>query len=187
MPLASLTFNNPAAPSKPPASGSIPTGPKPMGKPEKKEPSFKEKLQQRKKEQLLKQKAELDRRLKTMKLARQVVHRYMEAQEPDELFVQIRPQLVRMKIPVNKVIQEKIKLTQKNIAPKLSLYYLPMRRDFHLDVNAVRSIYSQAKHFNGLTWSAQGPELWLWYPYKPPADTEEKAPPPGTPAVPGRA
>jgi hypothetical protein len=183
----SLVFNNPASPAPAPKQPSDKPEGNPMpGKPADKPLSPMDQIKQRRKDQILKQKKDLDRQLKNITMARKILsNRLVEAQEPEDLFTQIRPELVRMKIPTNKVVLQKMKLTEKNVAPKMSLYYILLRRDTTFDLNMIRGIYSQSKNFNMITWNAQGPELWLWYPYKPPADAEEVAPPPGTPKAPG--
>ena len=196
MPLASLTFNNPAAPAAP--SGPIPTGPKPVGKPEKEEPSFMDKIKQRKKEQLLKQKDNVDRQLKVMKLARQVVYRFTERRaappaapavdpnkDPQYLFQQVRPLLSKMNL-ANMTDPAKTQLeTGKTNKAGDSLYRVTLRRTATITDDQIERIKRFESNFESIQWTSLAIIVYIWYPFVAKAQTEAPGAPGAPSAVPG--
>ena len=99
------------------------------------------------------------------------------ADDPVDIMTQITPLLRRMKIPTNKVINDKVKIVSKTF--KRAIYYIPLRRDTDIDSNMIKGIQSQIKNFKSLGWAQVGLELWLDYDYNPPEEEEGIKVPPG--------
>jgi hypothetical protein len=198
MALASLTFNNPATPTGPKMPETAP-GPRPIGKPEKEKPNFMDKINQRKKEQLLKQKENLDRQLKTMKLARQIAHKYTSERiaappaapavdpnkDPQYLFQQVRPLLSKMNL-ANMTDPSKTQIeTGKTNKTGDSLYCITLRRAATITDDQIERIKRLETNFESIQWTSLAIVVYVWYPFTPKAQAITPGAPGAPSAVPG--
>lgn len=163
---SAITFTQPGNPKQAPGKpGQDPNQPSPDEK----------RLEQlkKKKEMLVKP---IERQITQLQQKTQIQKQAADAQE---LFRQIRPLLSKLQI-ATMADGDKTELVEGKSQGKNSLYKVVLRRTAQLDDNVIERLKRNEENFESMQWSQQALEVYLWWPYTPPAEeqTEEGAPPP---------
>jgi hypothetical protein len=106
-------------------------------------------------------------------------------EDPDELFEQVRPLLVKMGL-ANMSDRTKTKLIPGQVKGKNSLYCILLRRNAVINADVIDHIKRNEDFLDSIVWNAKAIEVYVWYPYAPPA-TQEAAPAAPRPGVPPAA
>lgn len=193
MSLVSITFNNPISPIGPKAPG-----PQTMpGKPQEKLTPDQER-RQKEKSRLLLQKTDIERKLKLVKCARQIVKNYTLTlkhaaptapavdpnKDPQYLFQQVRPLLSKMNL-ANVTDGSKTELVIGKTKGKDSLYQVTLRRPAVILEDHIERIKRLSKNFDSMQWSSQAIRVFVWYPYVAKAQTLAPGAPGAPSPVPG--
>jgi hypothetical protein len=102
--------------------------------------------------------------------------------DPQELFSQVLPVLRRMGIN-NMVDRNKTELVSGKTKGDDSLYKITLRRDAQITDDEINRLKREDDAFETLQWSNQAMEVYVWAPYRPPAEAETPAEP-GAPPTP---
>lgn len=147
-----------------PKSLNMPSSGKPS-KPTEKPHSFKERQRQR----LEEEKARIDKKLKRISLANVLrsILSYDPNDDPNALYRQIRPILVKMGI-ANKVNRPKTEIMEDTNKKGDRLYKIILRREDTLTDNEITRMKRLEDNFEDLKWSQAGVEIYLWAPFKAP-------------------
>jgi hypothetical protein len=151
------------------------------------------------KERLLRQKNDIDRRLKMVKLARQVAHKHTERiaapppaapavdpnKDPQYLFQQVRPLLSKMNL-ANITDPAKTQLeTGKTNKAGDSLYRITLRRAATITADQIERIKRLMSNFESMQWTSLAIVVYVWYPFVAKAQTLAPGAPGSPSAVPG--
>ena len=181
---ASITITNPATgpstgPSVPPKTPK--TDPEELRKKREMERLKHQDQQIKRKMQLL----QPDKKQPLTNIMKALASVMVQAQNPNEdpmvLYAQVRPLLVKMGLN-NIVIPNKTELMLGKTQAKNSNYCVLLRRQAEIDSVIVDRIKRVEKNLDKIVWDTAGIKIYVWWPYKPPA--EPGVPPPAAPAGP---
>ena len=132
------------------------------------------------KRDLVKQRQDIDKKLRSLSAAlRYTALRYTALRmaldpndDPNYLFEQVRPILSKMNIH-GKADKGKTSITEQTDSKGNRLYRVQLRREENLSDNEIERIKRERDSFEKIDWDPKGMMIFVWGPYKDPAGEQD--------------